>query len=195
MAAVAIWCAAPTPKRARCTAWLRLEPGIMEALAFDLLIDPIMTEVHRMLGTPRRSNGGCGADVLIMEGGVIISMLIAAIWCAHSLHCLLTCWLRPVDAVTASACSILVVANVQCRACVNDAVEAATMAMAGAAAALLPPAYCQAPLVCLSCVVCGQVALAPKGTCAGACWRCVAACCAGRQTSHTRKRKHIRCPA
>lgn len=47
---------------------LRIEPADMKALVFDPVIDPIMAEVHRMLATPRHSDGGCGADVLIMAG-------------------------------------------------------------------------------------------------------------------------------
>jgi hypothetical protein len=30
----------------------------MKALVLDPVIDPTMTEVHRMLATPRRSDGG-----------------------------------------------------------------------------------------------------------------------------------------
>jgi hypothetical protein len=40
----------------------------MRQLVFDPVIDPILTSVHHMLAVPRRSDGGVGADVLIMAG-------------------------------------------------------------------------------------------------------------------------------
>lgn len=47
---------------------LRIDPSSMRALVFDPVIDPILAEVQRMLSVPRRSDGGPGADVLIMAG-------------------------------------------------------------------------------------------------------------------------------
>lgn len=47
---------------------LRIEADTMRQLVFDPVIEPILQNVHHMLSVPRRSDGGKGADVLIMAG-------------------------------------------------------------------------------------------------------------------------------
>jgi hypothetical protein len=47
---------------------LRVEAATMRQLVFDPVIEPILSSVHHMLSVPRRSDGGVGADVLIMAG-------------------------------------------------------------------------------------------------------------------------------